>query len=58
MPLNENQINLYYTKKFALNLKYKDFIDLFTKKKKLSDIVRSDELSEYIDCELIEKKFI
>ena len=54
VPLDVDQTN-HYTKQFALNLKYGDFIYLFTKKKKVIDIVQSDENSAFINCELIEK---
>ena len=54
MPPEKNKINHYYSKQFALNLKYKDFINLFTKKKKVTDMV-SDGNEAFVDCKLIEQ---
>jgi hypothetical protein len=54
VPLFEDQTN-HYTKQFAFKLKYRDFINLFTKKKKVLDIVQTYDNSAFIKCELIEK---
>ena len=52
IPLNEKG----HTIKFVLNMKYKDFINLFTKKKKIQDLIESNEnCDESIDCNLIKE---
>ena len=52
IPLNEKG----HTIEFVLNMKYKGFINLFTKKKKIQDLIESNEnCDEFIDCNLIKE---
>ena len=52
IPKNENEKE-YKTKIFALNLTYRDFINLFTNKINISYLVQQNEESELIDVDLI-----